>query len=80
MLRDEVRTGTYRKSILQNKDLFRGKVVLDVGCGTGILCLFAAEAGASRVIGVSLYLTCTAAMIACYFNHELNNNINYCLL
>jgi protein arginine N-methyltransferase 1 len=57
MLRDEVRTGTYRKSILQNKDLFRGKVVLDVGCGTGILCLFAAEAGASKVIGVSLYLT-----------------------
>ncbi|XP_076114454.1 protein arginine N-methyltransferase 1-B-like isoform X2 [Mytilus galloprovincialis] len=52
MLRDEVRTGTYRNAILQNTNLFRDKVVLDVGCGTGILCMFAAEAGASKVIGI----------------------------
>lgn len=30
----------------------RGKIVLDVGCGTGILCMFAAKAGAKHVIGV----------------------------
>lgn len=53
MLKDEVRTLTYRNSMIHNKHLFKGKVVLDVGCGTGILCMFAAKAGASKVIGVS---------------------------
>lgn len=52
MLKDEVRTLTYRNSIYHNKHLFRGKVVLDVGCGTGILSMFAAKAGAAKVIGV----------------------------
>merc|ERR1711894_802889 len=52
MLKDEVRTLTYRNSIYHNKHLFRGKVVLDVGCGTGILCMFAAKAGAAKVIGI----------------------------
>lgn len=52
MLKDAVRTQTYRKSIIQNKHLFKGKVVLDVGCGTGILSMFAAQAGAKKVIGV----------------------------
>ena len=28
------------------------KIVLDVGCGTGILSMFAAKAGASHVIGI----------------------------
>jgi len=52
MLKDTVRTKTYMKSIYDNKHLFRDKVVLDVGCGTGILCMFAAKAGAKQVIGV----------------------------
>ena len=53
MLKDEVRTLTYRNSMYHNKHLFKGKIVLDVGCGTGILCMFAARAGAKKVIGVS---------------------------
>lgn len=40
MIKDSVRTKTYQESMIANKHLFKGKVVLDVGCGTGILsCL-----------------------------------------
>lgn len=52
MLSDTVRTDAYRQAILDNPSLLNGAVVLDVGCGTGILSLFAALAGASRVIAV----------------------------
>jgi len=54
MLKDKVRTGTYQKAILSNPHLFKGKVVLDIGCGTGILCLFAAKAGAKHVYGIEM--------------------------
>lgn len=56
MLKDEVRTMTYRNAMYHNKHLFRGKVVLDIGCGTGILCMFAAKAGAAKVFGVGINL------------------------
>ena len=52
MLKDRVRTEAYMNAIYNNKHLFRDKVVLDVGCGTGILSMFAAKAGARRVIGI----------------------------
>ena len=52
MLEDAVRTEAYREAIVGNGALLEGKVVLDVGCGTGILSLFAAKAGARLVIGV----------------------------
>ncbi|KYF41805.1 histone arginine methyltransferase PRMT3, partial [Toxoplasma gondii ARI] len=52
MIGDTARTEAYRDFILQNRDLFADKVVLDVGCGTGILSLFCAQAGARKVIGV----------------------------
>ncbi len=55
MLKDGVRTKAYRDAILNNKHLFKDKIVLDVGCGTGILCMFAAKAGAKHVYGV-LYI------------------------
>jgi len=52
MIKDYIRTSTYRKAIMDNPHLFKDKVVLDIGCGTGILCLFAASAGAKKVIGL----------------------------
>ena len=50
MIKDSVRTNAYRDAILKNKHLFKDKVVLDVGCGTGILSMFAAQAGAKHVM------------------------------
>ena len=52
MIKDTIRTETYMKAIIQNPELFRGKVVLDVGCGTGILSIFASRAGAAHVYGI----------------------------
>ncbi|CAO3591205.1 unnamed protein product [Absidia cylindrospora] len=52
MLKDKARTEAYRDFVYENKDIFKNKVVLDVGCGTGILSMFAAKAGAKQVISV----------------------------
>uniref|UniRef100_A0A3Q1I149 Protein arginine N-methyltransferase 3 n=1 Tax=Acanthochromis polyacanthus TaxID=80966 RepID=A0A3Q1I149_9TELE len=52
MLKDKVRTESYRDFMYRNPEVFREKVVLDVGCGTGILSMFAARAGAKKVIAV----------------------------
>lgn len=54
MLKDEVRTKSYRDAIYQNKHIFKDKIVLDVGCGTSILSMFAVKAGAKHVIGVDM--------------------------
>ena len=37
MLRDEARTLAYKSALEACADDIRGKVVLDVGCGTGVL-------------------------------------------
>ncbi|CAB1346176.1 unnamed protein product, partial [Coregonus sp. 'balchen'] len=39
MLKDEVRTLTYRNAMYHNKHMFKDKIVLDVGSGTGILSI-----------------------------------------
>ena len=53
MLGDQRRNLAYYDSIFSiEKDLLKGKIVLDVGCGTGVLSCFCAKAGASRVYAV----------------------------
>lgn len=52
MIKDGVRTDTYRNAIFQYQDFIAGKVVVDVGCGTGILSIFCAQAGAKKVYAI----------------------------
>ncbi|KAI8511726.1 class I-like SAM-binding methyltransferase super [Branchiostoma belcheri] len=52
MLADSVRTNAYRLAILRCWEQIRGKAVVDVGAGTGILSLFCVQAGARKVYAV----------------------------
>ena len=52
MLKDKARTMAYMDACDKNKKQFKDKIVLDVGCGTGILSIFAAKAGAKHVYGI----------------------------
>lgn len=52
MLQDCTRNQAYRDAILDNKEQLTGKVILDVGAGTGILSVFCAQAGARKVYAV----------------------------
>ncbi|XP_058062051.1 histone-arginine methyltransferase CARMER [Anopheles bellator] len=52
MMQDFVRTSTYQRAIYNNAQDFQGKVVLDVGAGSGILSFFAVQAGAAKVYAV----------------------------
>ena len=51
MLRDRARCLAYQKAL---ESIVRDKVVLDVGCGSGILSFFAARAGAKQVLAVDM--------------------------
>lgn len=52
MLADHNRMAAYHSAILGNQDVFRDKVVMDVGTGSGILAVWAAQAGAKKVYAI----------------------------
>jgi len=52
VLKDAVTTYAFQRAIKQNTHLFRGAVVLDVCAGLGMNSLFAAQAGARKVIAL----------------------------
>lgn len=47
-------TALVLETILDKKEEFIGKKVLDMGCGTGILSIMAAQAGASEITGIDI--------------------------
>ncbi|XP_040213524.1 protein arginine N-methyltransferase 2 isoform X3 [Rana temporaria] len=50
MLSDQPRTQTYRNVILQNSSALKGKRILDLGCGTGIISFFCAQLAQPDVV------------------------------
>jgi len=54
MLADHNRMAAYHAAIMGNPDVFKDKVVMDVGTGSGILAAWAAQAGAKRVYASEL--------------------------
>ena len=72
MLQDLTRTGTYRHAFLSNSLDFQDKVVLDVGTGTGILAIFAIQAGARKVYAVEASESAVMARILVEANGYAN--------
>ncbi|KAM5252900.1 protein arginine N-methyltransferase 8 isoform 7-T7 [Hipposideros larvatus] len=79
MLKDEVRTLTYRNSMYHNKHVFKDKVVLDVGSGTGILSMFAAKAGAKKVFGIECSSISDYSEKIIKANHLDNSKTHFCV-
>ncbi|XP_017279287.1 protein arginine N-methyltransferase 2 isoform X2 [Kryptolebias marmoratus] len=50
MLSDRSRTETYRQVVLSNSASLKNKVVMDLGCGTGIISLFCAQLAQPSVV------------------------------
>ncbi|CXJ17812.1 histone-arginine methyltransferase CARM1, putative [Plasmodium berghei] len=51
MILDKIRTNSYYEFITKNKEIFKNKVVLDIGCGSSIISLFCSDY-AKTVVGI----------------------------
>ncbi|HYC92543.1 MAG TPA: 50S ribosomal protein L11 methyltransferase [Thermoanaerobaculia bacterium] len=66
LLNDELRTHAFREAIA--KTVRPGDVVIDLGCGSGILSFFACQAGAARVYAID---STRMADVAAYLSRHL---------
>lgn len=66
LLQDEIRTNAFREAI--RRAVSPGRVVLDLGTGSGILSFFACEAGARRVFAIDATHT---ADLATFLSRQL---------
>ena len=57
------------RALLENEEAVRGKVVLDMGCGTAILAILAAKMKAAKVYGIDID---AIAAISAYDNARIN--------
>ena len=57
------------RALLQNEEAVKGKVVMDMGCGTAILAILAAKMKASKVYGIDID---AVAAISAYDNARAN--------
>ncbi len=57
------------RALLRNEDLLKGKIVMDMGCGTGILAILAAKMGAEHTYGIDID---TVAAVSAFDNARLN--------
>lgn len=78
MLQDYVRTGAYYEAITENSRDFQGSTVMDVGAGSGILSLFAAQAGAKTVYAVEASNMAKYAQILADTNPGVGGRVKVC--
>ena len=57
------------RALLENEQEIKGKVVMDMGCGTAILAILAAKMGAAKVYGIDID---AVAAISAYDNARMN--------
>ena len=62
-------TYTMCRALLQNEEAVKGKVVMDMGCGTAILAILAAKMKAAKVYGIDID---AVAAISAYDNARAN--------
>lgn len=57
------------RALLENEERIRGKVVMDMGCGTAILAILAAKMGAAHTYGIDID---AVAAVSAFDNARLN--------